>query len=112
MWPYVAGILFVIVDTELRFADTVTEDSAVSLMLKILTTISTACLLLSIVAYHVTGLRLHMASAGFQVRHFYTNNIQFNSIQFKFTETVLIFITKEIKGNWHGKTNNKMKKKR
>jgi hypothetical protein len=68
----------------------VTEDSAVSLMLKILTTISTACLLLSIVAYHVTGLRLHMASAGFQVCTFKINfaQIRFNSIQLKFNNTL------------------------
>ena len=56
-----------VLDTELRLAGTITEDSAVSLLLKVLTSVSTGCLLLSIVAYHVTGLRLHMASAGFQV---------------------------------------------
>ncbi|KAK7114818.1 hypothetical protein V1264_000810 [Littorina saxatilis] len=62
----IAGIIFVVLDTELRFGLVIGDDSAVSLLLKILTSVSTACLLFAIVAYHVTGLRLHMASAGFQ----------------------------------------------
>ncbi|XP_076449336.1 small conductance calcium-activated potassium channel protein 1-like [Babylonia areolata] len=60
------GIVLVILDTELRFSKTIEATSAVSLLLKVLTSVSTACLLFAIVAYHVTGLRLHMASAGFQ----------------------------------------------
>ncbi|KAK7500231.1 hypothetical protein BaRGS_00008454 [Batillaria attramentaria] len=46
------GIVFVIADTELRFSQTISEDSAFSLLLKVLTSVSTACLLLSIIAYH------------------------------------------------------------
>ncbi|KAL8559443.1 hypothetical protein ACOMHN_045240 [Nucella lapillus] len=60
------GIVLVVLDTELRFSKTIEATSAISLLLKVLTSISTACLLFAVVAYHVTGLRLHMASAGFQ----------------------------------------------
>ena len=56
-----------VLETELRFATILEDESPVSVLLKVLTSVSTGCLLLAIVAYHVTGLRLHMASAGFQV---------------------------------------------
>ncbi|KAK6184763.1 hypothetical protein SNE40_007163 [Patella caerulea] len=62
----VVGIVLVIIDTELILGGTIHADSPISTALRVFTSISTSCLMLSIVAYHVTGLRLYMASAGFE----------------------------------------------
>ncbi|XP_071092036.1 small conductance calcium-activated potassium channel protein-like [Haliotis cracherodii] len=61
----VLGIAFVIIDTELIFNQVTIVNSGLSTALRVLTSATTGALLLAVVAYHVIGLRLHMARAGF-----------------------------------------------
>ncbi|ESO98190.1 hypothetical protein LOTGIDRAFT_114336 [Lottia gigantea] len=60
------GIVLVVIDTELVLSGKIEADSSASTAIRVFTTITTVCLLFSIIAYHATGLRLYMASAGFE----------------------------------------------
>ena len=59
------GVLFVVIDTELIFAHVTTTNSVLSTTLRSMTSVSTVGLLICIVGYHVVGIQLFMASAGF-----------------------------------------------
>ncbi|ESO98188.1 hypothetical protein LOTGIDRAFT_213821 [Lottia gigantea] len=62
----VIGILLVIIDTELVLAGKIGAESSASNAIRVVTSISTIFLLISIIAYHATGQRLFKASAGFE----------------------------------------------
>ena len=70
MFHIISGIILVMLETELRFCNIITEKSVLSRVLKVIMSLLTCCLLLSIVSYHVTGMRLHMATAGFRVMNY------------------------------------------
>jgi len=61
----VLGIVLIIIDTELTFSGLTTINSGVSIALRVLTSISTGGLIISVVVYHAIGLRLNMPDAGF-----------------------------------------------
>ncbi|XP_069113276.1 small conductance calcium-activated potassium channel protein 2-like isoform X1 [Argopecten irradians] len=54
------GIVFMLVETELFIQKVVTKTDAISLILKTCISISTVFLLMAIIAYHITGIQLHM----------------------------------------------------
>ncbi|KAK3610376.1 hypothetical protein CHS0354_008652 [Potamilus streckersoni] len=60
------GILAMIVDTELQFSEVVKHTSMVSISLRFVISLSTVGLLVSIVMYHLIGVRVRMVSEGLE----------------------------------------------
>lgn len=54
------GIVFMLIETELFFQGVTTKSDAISLILKACISISTVFLLIMVMAYHITGIQLHM----------------------------------------------------
>ena len=54
------GVVIMLIETELYFAKVITKTSMASIILKLCISVSTVFLMIFVVAYHVTGIQLHM----------------------------------------------------